>query len=312
MSYTVSGNNNNRQNDNTEFRAWGSWISAGIANCGLIQVTDANQINWSTAAVPSAGGDMAGFEVWRFNDALQNTAPVYLKLSYGAGPTANTPGMQWSVGSGYEPNLGGIVSTLTGFLCRDAQGANSFVLAPTVGLFANNTLVSYLSGGNNWVVWAMRARGTGSINNYLQLFSIERTVDANGNPTADGVLITYKNGTTPTIGQAVWNPTLGMISHSNTTAASSGLGMLTPERGGGTTGSNTSIYPIFHDWHGGSFLNPGLNLFGYFHSEITAGTANTFTVYGSSHTYMPLGNTATHGVSGRVSNSSVCLMMRWE
>lgn len=311
MAYTITANVAGQFTTNAEFRAWGKWVSDGLANTGLTKGTDAGQIDWSTANLPTAAYQMQGYEFWGFSDALQNTAPVWLKLQYGSGSANTIPALWWAVGSGYQTGVGNITPGLTGFCLRDASLTNNYMICASAGAFANNTLVAYLSGGINWLIIALAVRGTGSTNNYQQFLSLERTVDCNGSVTGEGVLATWKHGAaSPQLGQGVWNPIIGHVGM--TTVPADGLGILHPEKGGGTTGANAAVYPVFHDWGGGPFLNPGLNILGYMNPDFTAGTANTFTYYGASHTYMPLGNTAVHTVGGRNANNAVTLMMRWE
>ena len=306
MGYTLTGNTPGRISTNTEFRTWGSWISTAFANAGLIQTSDTGQIDWSTVTNPATTSTSQGYEIWRFNDALQNTAPVFLRFDYGSAAGGNTvPSLRWALGSGSSGN-----GTITGFPCRDRSLAsgNSFTILEQQAVFANNTLVSYFSGDVARFVLALNVRGASATAQPMVL-SMERTVDYNGVATGDGVMVAYRQGATPTVGQALWSPIVGTWMHE--AVASGGFCMLTPECGGGTTGANTAIYPIFHHKGGGAFLNPGLNLFGYFQTEITAGSANVFSVYASTHTYMPLGNTAAYGVTPRA-NSSVALLMRYE
>ena len=66
------------------FRAWGAEFHAQLLACGLTQTADTGQINWTTVTRPGAGV-MAGYEVWRFNDTLQSTVPVFLKFEFGTG-----------------------------------------------------------------------------------------------------------------------------------------------------------------------------------------------------------------------------------
>jgi hypothetical protein len=68
--------------DDATFRAWGSGIAAQIAAMGLVQTSDTGQINWVTVARPALN-TIAGYEIWRFNDALQATKPVFIRIDYG-------------------------------------------------------------------------------------------------------------------------------------------------------------------------------------------------------------------------------------
>jgi hypothetical protein len=69
--------------DDATFRVWGSGLAAQIAAMGLVQTSDTGQINWATVTRPAIGA-LAGYEMWRFNDALQATKPVFIRLDYGS------------------------------------------------------------------------------------------------------------------------------------------------------------------------------------------------------------------------------------
>ncbi|MCB1713466.1 MAG: hypothetical protein KDH96_13660, partial [Candidatus Riesia sp.] len=62
------------------FRDWGSKLSAAIQAVGLVKTGDTGQINWSTVTV---GTGIRGYEIFRFNDSLQATTPVFIKIEYG-------------------------------------------------------------------------------------------------------------------------------------------------------------------------------------------------------------------------------------
>ena len=47
----------------------------------LTRVTQTGEINWATVSAPASGSTFQGFEVYRLNDALQATAPLFLNLS---------------------------------------------------------------------------------------------------------------------------------------------------------------------------------------------------------------------------------------
>lgn len=66
------------------FRAWGKKISDGLQEIGLTKTEDTGQIDWETVELPEEDED-AGYEVYRFNDELQATRPIFFKLIYGRG-----------------------------------------------------------------------------------------------------------------------------------------------------------------------------------------------------------------------------------
>lgn len=87
-----------------KFRTWVQAVHDAVAASGMIQTTDTGQINPVTVARPTAAVTLAGYEIWRFNDALQNTAPIYVKLSYYTGNNAsgNNPSTRVQVGRGSD------------------------------------------------------------------------------------------------------------------------------------------------------------------------------------------------------------------
>ena len=303
MGYTLIANTTANVSTNATFRTWGSAISAVFANSGWVQTGDPGQVNWATATAPAATNTAAGFEIWRMNDALQSVAPVYLYIGYGAGTNITFPALLLQIGSGSANTSLPSVGPITGL----AAFQTGPVLIDTGAAYTNNTLLSYFCGGTDRMVMALHVRGTGAALNYGLLWAIERIPDSNGNPTTDGVLFTYHRISTSVDGQVVWNPVVGPQG----VETSSTFAILNPASGGSTLGSNTSVYPLFHSRGGGPFLNPGLNVLGYFNAEYTANSANTFSFYGNNHTYMPLGNSAIYNQSTR-SNNSIGYMIRWE
>jgi hypothetical protein len=102
-----------------DFRAWGADYKTHLAAIGCVQTADTGQINWATATRPTTPvNTAAGYEIWRFNDALQATAPIFFKLEYGTGGSTNAavgsqaPGMWLTVGTGSDGagNITGVVS----------------------------------------------------------------------------------------------------------------------------------------------------------------------------------------------------------
>jgi hypothetical protein len=86
------------------------------------------------------------------------------------------------------------------------------------------------------------------------------------------------------------------------------LGVLCPSFGSGVTGGDTAIYPV---WFGkGPFLPYGLNFFAFFSADITAMVTISVTVYGASHTYLPIPS-MINGCVGAFA-LGVSLLMRYE
>lgn len=164
-----------------DFRAWGSELSAKLAAAGLVKHTDTGQINWTTVTRPGIS-TAAGFEIWRFNDSLQGTAPIFIKLEYGTANAATTPSMWATVGTGTNGS-----GTITG----TATARQQIVVPTAVGA---SSYPSYLCAleGHCGLAWKIGAQ-TGSAG--AGLFSVTRTHDAAGAATADGYMFYYANST---------------------------------------------------------------------------------------------------------------------
>src|SRR4051812_43985318 len=83
------------------FRSWGSGLSAQFAAMGLVKTADTGQIDWSTITTPVASSQKMGYEIWRFNDALQATKPVFIRIDFGSSIGGSTiPGLWSWIGTG--------------------------------------------------------------------------------------------------------------------------------------------------------------------------------------------------------------------
>lgn len=86
--------------DDVSFRAWGSEFSSMLTAVGLTQTADTGQINWTTVTYSSTANAIQGYEIWRFNDTLQSTYPIFLKFEYGTGNASTHPGVWITIGTG--------------------------------------------------------------------------------------------------------------------------------------------------------------------------------------------------------------------
>jgi hypothetical protein len=100
-------------NDDASFRAWGLEFKTKLATVlgagSMVQTADTGQINWTTALRATVGVD-AGYEIYRFDDALQATAPVFIKITYGTHTTTTWPRIGITIG-GATNGAGNITTT---------------------------------------------------------------------------------------------------------------------------------------------------------------------------------------------------------
>ena len=81
---TISTSTVMLHNSDAAFQAWVDDFHAMLVGCGLVQTADTGQLASPCVAAKPGAGSYAGYEVWRFNDSLQGTAPIFLKFEYGS------------------------------------------------------------------------------------------------------------------------------------------------------------------------------------------------------------------------------------
>jgi hypothetical protein len=121
---------------------------------------------------------MAGYEVWRFNDAQQATAPIFLKFEFGS----NVPTVKITVGTGSNGS-----GTITGTALSIARNFNGS--SPQTTNTARQSYMCHTDGffGVNWKVGSSQSVGA---------FAIARTVNAAGVADATGAIVLWGSGVT--------------------------------------------------------------------------------------------------------------------
>lgn len=150
-------------------RDWGSKLSAAIQSVGLVKTADTGQIDWNTVV---NGSTIRGYEIFRFNDTLQATAPIFLKLEYG-GNNANVV-FKTTVGKGTD-GAGNITGVLHAALSTTNGNQDS-----------TNDYVSYISSGDGSMLNFALFPAWSSFYSPMLKFSLDRSRDSGGNPTTTG------------------------------------------------------------------------------------------------------------------------------
>jgi len=303
---------------NALFQAWGNNISNAFADAGWAKTSDTGQIVWSTIAAPAAANVVCGYEIWQMQDALQATAPVFVKIEYGSGTAQTNPFVATTIGSGStgDGRLTGILSAR--FILNCSNGANqaiSYVSGSTnrfgIGLWVSGYASNSVFGVPNQTPTSNTATGIAAF------FSIERTKDTNGNDTNEGVLFLNRNpgaGGGATFRAQYWNCLAGPSSSSG-----EDWGTLVPSANatanlGSWAGIGTPgplVYPVYH--HKGIFLNPGLNVLCYNYPTLTVDQKCNVVFYSANHAYMPFANTFGGGaISQRAYQNTFSFAMRYE
>lgn len=161
---------------NTEFREYVQKIHDALAASGLVQTADTGQINPATVNAAGATGTSQGYEIWRFADGEQATAPIFFKVEYGSGASSITrPSMWITMGSGSNG-----AGTLTGQLTTRTTIASGVTLA------VGSRGVLWVSQGSGYVACMV---GYHKDNSARHGFAIDRPRDAAGGPLTDGATI---------------------------------------------------------------------------------------------------------------------------
>lgn len=246
------------------FRAWIANVRAALAAIGLVQHTDTGQIDPATVAYPGSNSTAAGYEIWRFDDSLQATKPVFLKIEYGRGPFSGNIAMWLTVGSSTD-GAGTINSALksTRQVMYNSNAASASVFTSYIS--GNAARASFVAGGDNI------------------LFNVERSKDDNGADTGDAILVAAAGGSSQI--EVSWVPYSGTLVERINAA----WPVLTPMHGGssGVEGANTALYPLLYT-PVGPIKPPPRGLLFYMIADIAANTDIAVPLYGANHTYKTL------------------------
>jgi hypothetical protein len=182
---TASSNTPASNGSNALFQAWGSELSGQLQAIGLTKTGDTGQINWSSVAVPTAANTAAGYEVYAFNDALQSSAPIYLRIEYGMGAAngAGYPGIWVTLGS--ATNGAGTITGIT-YLARTLLTPGGGVVSPGTANYANFACYNATYGA----MWfAFKLGASTSYNANYAIFGVARTTNSSETPTGDGIAV---------------------------------------------------------------------------------------------------------------------------
>lgn len=272
---------NTLNNSDATFRAWGSGISTALAAVGMVQTADTGQIDWGTVTLPGTGV-YAGYEIWRFNDALQATHPLFFKIEYGTGTTATRDRYQITIGKGSDGS---------GVLTSAFTGATMTAMSQTNG--SATTRNWYMSSGDGSMLVFNAAP---DFDGFDWGFAIERSRSPEGVATGSGVLVlTYVSNSA---GTYVFNYATAALSPVNSVSA------FTPKHiasGGVASGGAAPVFPSIVTDGLGAFWQPRCVMHAMA-ADVPALTPISVPGYGA---YLPLGGQ----VWGATSSQSA--LIRW-
>lgn len=252
-----------------DFRTWAQGVHAHLAALGLVQAADTGQINLATVARPATTSTAAGYEIWRFADALQATLPVYIKIEYGTFTSVDRPAVWITVGTG--TNGAGTINGQAGARQSLGQGNSDAAL----------TTRNVQASGDTGRVSMAFSPAVGA-NGYA--FFVERPKDSAGNRTADGIATVTITGSGSPVCQMI--PAIGSV-------PAIGNASLIPQSGGlSAVGVDIAVAPIL------CFLGKVLYTWiGTMNSvDITGDATFAAQMFGAAHTFRTHRTTASPGI----------------
>lgn len=273
-----------------EFRAISQFIANTLEAGGVIKTSDTGQINLTTATFPGANNTAAGYEIRRFSDSLQATAPIYIKIEYARGGGANFYDWFVTMGTGSDGsgNITGVKFTRT-----------------QLGVAINFTsLPCHVSAGTSWFVLYL---GANNASTTPALLSLERSKTATGADSNRGIYL-FANKSPQ---QSRFVDFIGGTTPANET---SNLGCFAPtqQTSGLHSSGDVAIYPYYF-FGVGETMPPSRNIVGGFRSDFTGGNSYVCNLYGQSQTMLkPLPGSFPVGVARGNSPATLDALIRWE
>jgi len=285
----------NHSND-AGFRAWGSELSSKLAAVGLVQTSDSGQINWASVSRAGVNSD-AGYEVWRMDDTLQATAPVFIKLLYGTSGLSTTPRLRVQVGTGSDGS-----GNLTGTRSNTITCSVSTISADTTTLRQ-----SYLCVTEGFVGLALKTDGSASGRAFAG-FILCRSSDPDGTPNSDALFI-CTGATAVGTSAAGANQSLNFVDGVAYTLSNQFPCLIPGAETTSVVGSDLQAHLFFMIKRR---VSPVFGVCATYVSEISAGTTFTATLIGSTpRTYLQLARQlGTHWSADSQSLHGLCML--WE
>jgi hypothetical protein len=298
----------------TGFRAWVAEFIAQLNAVGLTQTSDTGQIDTTTVTRPGVSTN-AGYAIFRFNDTLHNTTPIFIRFDFGTDASATIPRIQVAIGSGTD-GAGVITGAMLGQRAMTHSSSPNSTSTSYVSRFCYNANLGFLG-----VAWKTGAQGTDANNGVL---FIGRTTNSSGAPTDAGVYNISMGGTISATGggggngalyQQVWDVSSATRYPVNTSFANNAphFGFWPHNLTSTQVGSDTYVVPFFYatpaiDTH----LHCGLVL----RNEVPVGNTFSLATKGSTaRTFISIGHPGATSVAMPVAGgatSNVGLFMLWE
>lgn len=175
------------------YRAWASRLHNAFVECGLVATNDSGQIDFDVATRP-ATHSFDNYRIYRFDDAMQSSRPIFIRVEYGTGADTDRPALRIGVGSGTDGS-----GKLTGmalnakYVSYDRMDTSNHQtrLYPTRVCVVDGCFW-FVSGTGSY------SSSTSSLPSAWAFFVIGRTVDNVGDADDRGALVITRNNSDST------------------------------------------------------------------------------------------------------------------
>jgi hypothetical protein len=286
------------------FRAWVQFIDDTlIVTGGWVNTADTGQMVIATAAAPVGANNKVGYRIYRMADALQATAPVFMRIDFGSNWNSQPcPGIWVTIGTG--SNGAGVI---TGQVFTPITSATLGAQSTSTGATSN----SYGSADASRFTIALFIGSTPGFN---LIFGLERTKDSSGNDTAEGLLYAQGGGSefggnTNYFSRAAFLILAGGTQPNQETGLSYVTSFNNPTQ---TFGGDIGVGPII--FFKGVAQQPGKNWMIANSSDLAAESAFSMVIYGVTTTYKQLqAITVRMSLAGSVQGDTAArLTMRYD
>jgi hypothetical protein len=271
----------------SNFKSWAMSISSALSSFGWLKSADTGQVNWSTISVTPTNSTPV-FEIWKANDSLASTLPIFIKVWYlvtATSPAGPTIELTFGTGSNGAGTLTNATATIT---------LNSVP--------ASQTNLSYecdYSGSSGRFACCMFQGWSGCF-----FFSVERSHDASANDT--GSYFTFlavgslNTGVQQTVRPSSAGGPLPAESSPITVHTSNTTGIVP---GGDASLSACPVWPMV-----GGLGNPLLNAVSVKTNDVAGSLIVPVSLYGTARNYLIM-KTLNSGSIGRLGGSTGLAML---
>jgi hypothetical protein len=293
------------------YRAWVNDFIAQITAAGLVQTADTGQWANTGSETKPANSTVTHYVVFRFDDAMQGTAPIFIKFLFGSNSNStNQPRIDWIVGTGSNGS-----GTITGTAITTQRTIMYNTTATATG--TSRTCWYCHTEGAFWLAWGLSGGTTFDNGTAYANGAIIRTTDTDGDPDAIGATMWCNNARSAAYTSAFQALRFAATAAAYVAVTSTGSGTNRAAEGvpnfgesGSLVGGVAQVHPLF-SYSPGVYPLFAAGLIRF--TEASYSGTFTWTPLGStSHTYLNVGTQVAHphGNSSLTTNYGLALI--WE